>query len=233
VYRIPEVSEIFKLYRVRALTFLMQQNLWGGMNLGSNSVAVNNRGYSFNYKPEDCEWAGGSAMCHADRVEVHSKPQTCAEELVVCKGINNKCLESVVVTTLKGQQYVYHTDSSLISVVSANSDKAVIRCGNKKPTEVVISVGLNIVMLPEDCVCTTNELVIYSVSKTTSGGVVPLIINGSYVKSVESLTDDIAIFHGMNFSEIERDISRFFKSVQTMSIDVANVQKSIADFHKI
>jgi hypothetical protein len=55
VYRIPEVSDIFRLYRVRALIFPMQRNLWGAMNLGSNSVAVNNRGYSFLYKPEDCE----------------------------------------------------------------------------------------------------------------------------------------------------------------------------------
>jgi hypothetical protein len=55
VYRIPEVSEIFRLYRVRALTFPMQRNLWGAVNLRSNSVAVNNRGFSFLYKLEDCE----------------------------------------------------------------------------------------------------------------------------------------------------------------------------------
>jgi hypothetical protein len=83
VYRIAEVCEIFKLYRVRALAFPMQRSLLGAMNLGSNSVAVNNRGYSFLYKPEDCEWTSGSAICHADRVEVHSKPQTCVEELIV------------------------------------------------------------------------------------------------------------------------------------------------------
>jgi hypothetical protein len=128
---------------------------------------------------------------------------------------------------------VYHTDTSLITIVSAYSDRGVMKCGIKKPTEVIIKVGLNILVLPSDCVCTTNELVIYSVSKTTSDGVVPLIVNGSIVKSVEKLTEDIAVFHGLNFSEVEQDISRFFNSVQTRSIDVANVQKSIADFCRI
>jgi hypothetical protein len=71
------------------------------------------------------------------------------------------------------------------------------------------------------------------VSKTTSDGVVPLIINGSFVRSVEKLADDIAVFHGLNFSEVEQDINRFFNSVQTTNLDVASVQKSIADFRRI
>jgi hypothetical protein len=173
-------------------------------------------------------------MCHADRVEVHSKPQTCAEELVVFRGINNKCIDSVVITTsLQGQQYLYHTNSSLITVVSAYADKLVIKCGIKKPVEETIVMGFNVIMLPADCVGTTNELVINSVAKSTSDGIIPLNINGSLVKSVELLADDIAIFHVLNFSVIERDVSRFFDSVQATSVDIASVQKSISDFRRL
>jgi hypothetical protein len=81
----------------------------------------------------------------------------------VYRGINDRCIESVALTVLKGQHYVYHTDSSLITIISAYSDKGVMKCGIKKPSEVVINVGLNIVVLPSDCVCATSKLVIYSV----------------------------------------------------------------------
>jgi hypothetical protein len=152
VYRLPEVLEIYDLSRVTVLPISLQRNLWGRFQLESKSVVKNCKGYSFLFNEEDCTQSGDSLVCFAERLEIHQRPQSCVEELVVNQGFSGICVRKMDLIIPSGQQYIHHTDVNVVTIFSAFNDTIEIVCSAKNGSVSSISqeigVGYTVVHLP-------------------------------------------------------------------------------------
>jgi hypothetical protein len=236
VYRLPEVLEIYDLSRVTVLPISLQRNLWGRFQLESKSIAKNRKGYSFLFNEEDCTRSGDNLVCFAERLEIHRRPQSCVEELVVNQGFSGICVRKMDLIIPSGQQYIHHTDVNVVTLFSAFNDTMEIVCGARNGSVSSISqigIGYTIVHLPWGCKILTTELVVYSAATVEVEGSIPLVTAKDWSVEIGKLAEDIGEIHRLNLSRLESDFTQYAESVRVSKMDIAEVEDSIRSFKRI
>ena len=165
--KVPEFHPAFQIIKVDTIPFYYgkdpKQFAYGRYDIPFPYVAINSQREMFPFRAADCPAKNSITICSPHAINVHIRPQTCAEELVADVKKKVICKETARPDKTPTQKFIYMNNATQIRLFSTFDDTASYLCGSKMfPNTTRIKIGYTDLAFKSDCVLYTANLKIMS-----------------------------------------------------------------------
>ena len=240
-YQIPVIWDSYDLLEIKTIPFhMLGNNTFYSLELDKHFLAANSKHFLFDFPTVGCRTRNNVHLCEGRHLNIHKGAYTCAEELVFgIMGLGPLCKNSMKIVMSNKQDYVHHHADPIVIVFTPFADTFNVSCDVKlldyKTDYLQLTIGLNAIKLPQNCIGYSSQLVIFPDVRKQSDELIvsPLIESLNITENVLSVIDDLNTMHGINMSSLEKHIISYLNSSQVESMDIKEAAQQLDHFKTI
>ena len=239
-YSVPIISDTYSVFRIETIPFQGPDNRFYSLDIKKGLTAINTHGYLFSFNPDVCRFSVNTYLCPGQFLDIHLLPRNCNEELLKeSRGIGPICKYNLHLTFEKDQRIIHHSTDKAVSIFSPFNDTLVIRCDihylNYHTKNESLTEGLNVLVIPDNCMAITSQLAIYPNLHRVGQEIIlsPALTSFNISQNIESLTDSLQEIHHINFSQIDHDLKIYINETKIERLQLHQVIQTLSTFKKV